>query len=605
MLSVGLLSGGYGAQVRAAIALLTWWAVMLVIVLGGRPHTRLPRTGLVATGSLVALGILATLSLSWSGDDGRTFTEVVRIAGYAGLLALVLLLSPAGSGRAWLTGVAAGLVGIACLALGSRLLPSAFSEPELIRVSPGVQNRLSYPIGYWNGLGTCMAMALVLLAWLQASARSRGARTVAAALILVPALTLLFTSSRGGVAALAAGLIALVAIERHRSRLLVGALPAIAGCGVAVLLALQRDELLNGPVRGHEATTQGRTLLVFTLVLIALMAIGRYLIDPFAEHVQASTRVGTGLVAAACVVALAVAAIGDLPGRIADFNNPPPPRPPRSVELLRHLGSAGGQGRYQLWQSALKAFRHEPVRGIGAGGYEAWWTEKGSIFHPARDAHSLYLETLAELGILGGLCLAWFLAAIAAGALKAVRRSETAVALAVVVAGALSAAVDWIWELPAAFGCVVIAAALLTGRALREPAAAVRPSTVRVALGVAVAAAGIVVGTLGYAGEAELADSRDAASNGHLDQAAADARYAHAALPWSGAPWLQLALVEESHDLGRALTAVNRAVEDAPDDWRAWVVAARIRTKAGDVAGGARALRRARELNPRTELLKD
>ena len=69
--------------------------------------------------------------------------------------------------------------------------------------------------------------------------------------------------------------------------------------------------------------------------------------------------------------------------------------------------------------------------------------------------------------------------------------------------------------------------------------------------------------------------------------------------------WRQLALVEESRDLGAALTAVNRAVEDAPDDWRTWVVAARIRTKAGDVRGGASALRRAQRLNPRTPLLRD
>ena len=52
----------------------------------------------------------------------------------------------------------------------------------------------------------------------------------------------------------------------------------------------------------------------------------------------------------------------------------------------------------------------EPLLGTGAGSFEARFVREGSIGLPARDAHNLYLETLAELGPVG---LALLLATVA------------------------------------------------------------------------------------------------------------------------------------------------------------------------------------------------
>lgn len=603
MFTVGVLSGGYDPQTRAAIALLTWWAVMLVLLLGVGPRVALPRPALAAAACLVGLGLLTALSMSWANDGGRAFTELVRVAGYSGLFVLVLLLSPPGSGRAWLIGLCWGLVALAVIALASRLLPSAFPEPKLIRLVPDIQSRLSYPVGYWNALGALMALALVLLAWLQASAVGRLARSAAAALIPLAALTLLLTSSRGAVVALVFGLAILVALEPRRSRLLLGLLPAVFGTGVLIGLALARDALIDGPVRGDEAITQGHELLALTVLVLLVVGLLRFLIDPVAEHAGGDRRVGRLLVAAGALLLVLALAFGH-PGRRVDEFKEPPARYRGAGYVVKHLTSSKGQGRHQLWQAAWRAFKSEPVRGIGAGGYEAWWTRTRTIFHPVRDAHSLYLETLAELGLAGALLLAGLLVAALVAARQAEQRSEAAVALALIAGGGAMAGIDWMWELPAVFGIVVIAAGVLTGAGLRRPVAAPRRGNRALAGAVAVALVGAGVGALGFLGETQLADSRAAARRGELGTAADKARDASAALPWSSAPWLQLALVEERRDLGAAVAAADRAVAKAPEDWRAWLVAGRLRAKAGRVEDAARALEEATRLNPRTPLLR-
>jgi Flp pilus assembly protein TadD len=68
-------------------------------------------------------------------------------------------------------------------------------------------------------------------------------------------------------------------------------------------------------------------------------------------------------------------------------------------------------------------------------------------------------------------------------------------------------------------------------------------------------------------------------------------------------PYLQLALVAELQGLLKtASAAIVQATDRAPDDWRLWLVRSRIETKRGRVYAGLQALRRARDLNPRSPL---
>jgi tetratricopeptide (TPR) repeat protein len=223
------------------------------------------------------------------------------------------------------------------------------------------------------------------------------------------------------------------------------------------------------------------------------------------------------------------------------------------------------------------------------------------------------------------LVLGFFGFAIVSGVRRGPTRSPggaLGAALAILAAGIVSAAIDWTWELPACFGLVVLAVALLTGPATLGPerplsvvpeavdGGRARPSRrrpSRFGLGVAtllIGWAAIWVGGILFFTEVKLGDSREAVRAKDLSSAAQDARDASTLQPWASEPRLQLALVEEvDGDLEAANRDLDEAIERAPDDWQLWFVRARLLVNLGDVGGARQALERARELNPRAPFL--
>src|SRR5262249_46756565 len=118
-----------------------------------------------------------------------------------------------------------------------------------------------------------------------------------------------------------------------------------------------------------------------------------------------------------------------------------------------HLLSVGSSGRWQQWGSAVDEFESAPALGKGAGSYEAWWAQHGTLRGFVKDAHSLYLESFGELGIVGFLLIAGaFVTGIIAGVRRVVARAgEERLALAAVLAGfvayVVAAGIDWMWEM--------------------------------------------------------------------------------------------------------------------------------------------------------------
>ena len=124
----------------------------------------------------------------------------------------------------------------------------------------------------------------------------------------------------------------------------------------------------------------------------------------------------------------------------------------------------GGVGdRQEYWRVAWRMFVAHPVAGSGSGSFAGEWVRLRSVAISAKDAHSLYLETLGETGIVGLLLLAGALAVpLVVGRHR--RSSFDVAALAAYGAFLIHAAFEWDWELPA----VTLAALALAVAGARE-----------------------------------------------------------------------------------------------------------------------------------------
>ena len=106
--------------------------------------------------------------------------------------------------------------------------------------------------------------------------------------------------------------------------------------------------------------------------------------------------------------------------------------------------------------------------------------------------------------------------------------------------------------------------------------------------------------------ETRLSDSRQAARDGNLEAAAQAARDAQTIQPWASEPRLQLALVEEAGgDLRAASASTQEAAHRAPDDYRVWLVAARITAARGDARLARAFLGRAESLTRQPRLIEE
>ena len=151
-------------------------------------------------------------------------------------------------------------------------------------------------------------------------------------------------------------------------------------------------------------------------------------------------------IAIAAAVVLAVAAVFLARPVYQRFQSPAP-----DTRNASRLATVSSHGRTKLWHAALREGEHHPVAGGGAG---SWRRVAGKRDLPA-NAHSLELETFAELGVLGLLALGAFFVSVPPA------RSP---AYAAFVAWLLVSAIDWDWQLPAVTGAAIICAGSLTRR---------------------------------------------------------------------------------------------------------------------------------------------
>jgi O-antigen ligase len=131
--------------------------------------------------------------------------------------------------------------------------------------------------------------------------------------------------------------------------------------------------------------------------------------------------------------------------------------------ILTSPSNPFGEQRVSYWAVALHDSQAHPILGSGAGTFARYWHAERPLPVDVQDAHSLYLETLAETGPLGLLLIA---VALGTPLLVAARNRGTPAVLGLApayVAFVVHAGIDWDWEMP-----VVTLAGLLCGAALLQ-----------------------------------------------------------------------------------------------------------------------------------------
>ena len=619
---IGFAGGGSDPIAYSATSLVVWGTVLVGVAVGWFPRAEPPQAAILAGACLTGLVALIGASLLWASDDGAAFEDLVRAFAYLGLFVLVLATSKRGDAAAWLRGLAIGLVVICVLALGARFEPSLFGGGDLdfneqLRARPALGaaiGRLSYPIGYWNGLAAALAIGAVLLAWLGALAATPAGRALAVAALPLPLLGIYLTQSEGGTIAAALGLGVLLLAMTGRFLALSGL--AIAGLGALVLvrLAASRDELLHDPGSAL-AGSQGTEMLVFSIAVVVVTGLTRAVLDRPIQSFRPSRRLvlgASGASALLVVVALIASGVNVNPvDRWQEFKRVPAQAEPTGGNFL----SGSSSGRYQYWTTALEAFEEEPLSGIGASDFEYYWNQNGDEAVNVNEAHSLFIESAAELGV-GGAVFSLGLFAVAAftgvrrrGILGGPPRGAVPAALAVLTVGFTAAAAEWVWNLPGAFGAVIVAAALLTGPAtlpalaprVAPPMAFIRTRR-RFAAGVAtllLAWAAICTAGLLLLAERALDDGQDAFFRADVPDALAQAAEAEQLEPWAAHPHVLRAQIYRTiGDISAAQAAIREAIERAPQQWRWWLIAVQLDVAANDLAGARVNFERAHELAP-------
>jgi hypothetical protein len=599
-------SGGYypAAFGTAAIVLLVAAAVAAIAIAGSWKIWQF-----VALFGLLGFSAWQLVAASHADDAALGHQAATLSALYAAAGGLTLL----GMRRAWLPRLVDGALLVASAAglagLASRLFPSFGADTE---------SRLAWPLTYWNALGAAAGFGIVLaVGTAGAPSRSPFVRSAAAAVVPPLALTLVMTFSRGGALVLLVGTLVVLALAPGRIETLAALAACAAPAAVLIWLATRENGLVEiaGSLPPHAAAGHRIALdaLCASLIAASLCALGAKGVALLSPAARRGTGVGLASLAVGCaVVGLVVfSPSGGYAHAVSkakhDFTSQ---RRPLTGSRTSAYLSASGSHRWSIWLVANEEWRSARITGTGPGDFRFWWDERRRENSEIVNAHNLYLETLAESGVIGlGLVLLVPLSLVA-GVVALRRRARTAtIRESTVAAGAAlgifaHAAVDWDWQFPA----VMLPAIVLVFGVTRAAYGGTGRRPTRWVPGLAVPFA--VLALLLAGGVLAVVDvdrGKHAAASGDLTKALTLAQSAidHD----SGASEPRRLEANVLADLGRE-TASNRAfaaaVARSPsnfviyDDW-ASVLLAR-----GDDRAARPLLRRARQLNPmdrRTRLL--
>ena len=598
-----LWSGAYSIGVWGWVALAALACLPALLVVA----TRLPaRRALLCVAGLALVALWSALSASWAGSVDQAMTEAARWTTYAAVLACLVFVLAGDRRLAWvmLGGLA---VGVSCVALGIAV------EMAAGRSRLFLGGRLNEPLGYVNGQAGHLALAfwpLVAIAERGRGAALRGLGAGGAALVLC---LLVATQSRGvAIALFTSGALVLAALPGRRTR--VWAL-AVVGLGAGAVAGAVLDI-----ESGADAVQRAGALALAATGVVGLVWSAAVAVTNTASRrdrnvaagLSRLSLAGVGGIAVIAAVAVAIAA----PSLVE--------RGDRELSAFTRLEQtsagggrflSGGGNRYDYWRVAVEEFAEQPLIGAGAGNYDVGYFLRRRTSEDIRQPHSIELQALAEVGVIGFLPLALVFSLGLAGAARGGRwgrdNQPLDPSLGVAAGGTfvvwlVHTSVDWLHVLPGVtMGALAALAVLL---APWQGASKVQwPPRRRLALAgatsVAVALATVMIGrqligeTLRARAQAELIRNPATAVD--------DAEIALAINP-ENVPtrYVQAAGYARLRRYVDARAVLLRAIEREPRDFVTWTLLGDLALRRGDVTEAQRDYGFASRLNPRDAQLR-
>lgn len=601
---LALVSDHGGIQPRTWLpAALLQLGLVVVLFASGR-RVDLPRATLVAIGALAALTLWSYLSIAWADVqapawDGANLTAFYLLA-FAGLALWPVRPSAA---AAVLTAFAVGLVVLGALTLREGAVAI---DPEAAVI---YARRLSEPLGYPNanavvfGMGAWLMLGLSLQSWL-----GRWWRALAVGLAVALAQFDFLAQSRGAVYTTPIALAVYFALARRRFR-------AAAPIAILTLVSAPAVRTLLR-VFDADGAAQQRAALTSAAGAIAVCAVAGALaaafvlprLDGLADPgPKALRRLRIGVASAAAAAVLLILALAS-PGARADrsWEQFKTGADPTGTSRLGNLGS----GRYDMWRVGLLEFQRQPLRGIGVDNFSAPYLQQRRGGEQPDYPHSLVVKILSQLGLVGGLLLAAFVALGFSWSLgpDTPARGVAAAATVPFAAWLLHATVDWLWEIPAcgliAFSLLGVAAGLRSER--RRNAQAARPRLRAPLLGAAAVAAVALGSSLAFPWVAARYET-DAAGSWPSSPARAYADLDRAAgvNPLSDRPYvLRGAIASRLGDYRLMRSSFEKALERNPLNWYSHLELAIALSRTAAPGPAASHAKRAAELNPREIVIR-
>ena len=594
---------------------------LLVVAAAGaiaRPPS-LTRPALVALGGLTGLAAWALLSSAWAPSITQAVTEGNRLFVLAVILATGLVLVSTTLDATWLVaGLAVGVAAVGAWVIASML----GGAPATLFIA----GRLEQPIGYINAQGSLFVMGFWL--WFALAERRHAALAGAGAgMATLMSCLVLLSQSRGAVLALLVS-VAVVLLLAPGSRLrrviaLLVCAGGVAAAGGALLDVYETGRGTVAPSVGHGAAAAA-LLATFGVGLawgLAVLGHARAVRDGAAP----AARLRRAAVVALSIGALVVAA-GALitAGRIENavstqwtaFSSGQTGDDAGAGSPAGSRLASGSGNRYQYWEIAWDAFADRPLMGVGAGNYDRPYFQARQTREDIRQPHSLVMQSLAELGLVGGLLVAGVFGAVGLALWRlrnATPASGSERALGVAAAGAVSAwmvhtSVDWLHLLPG-----LSAIALLLGGVLlrdrRPPRAATGPAAPgRLALRPAALAGATVAGLALVLGAASLSRQgladlfRDRANDALAERPADTIREANRSLRLDAENprtyYVKAAALARFNQGDAARATLLRAAAKEPDDFVTWSLLGDLAARRGRLDEAGRNYARAAALNP-------